>query len=144
LKVRDSSICNNNLFTDAAASHDSGSEDDSNDEGDTEIHENLTVNELGPIDRYSCAAHSLQLCLFYGIKNTLAVSGAFTKLLRLQKGFGHSQKARNELKSLGNLYIKFIRTRWGTWIDVVERYFQIRNNIIEVCFNSIFKFCSGC
>jgi len=63
--------------------------------------------------RYSCAAHGLQLCLLHGVKATLIPTGAFKKLLKLQNSFSHSQTARSELKSLGKLYKKFCQTRWG-------------------------------
>lgn len=82
--------------------------------------------------RYSCAAHNLQLCLFHGVKSTLLSSSAFKSLLKLQASFSRSQQARAELKQLGNLYKKFIPVRWGTWIDVVDRYLEIKANMTQV------------
>jgi len=85
--------------------------------------------------RYSCINHSLQRCLFYGVQSTLQSAGAFKKLLKFQNCFAHSQQARSELKSKGKLYKTFIKVRWGTWVDVVKRYFEIKNNMIQVIFN---------
>jgi len=86
--------------------------------------------------RYSCSAHNLQLCLFYGIRSTLESEGAFKSLLKLQNSFSHSASARASLKDLGKLYKKFCKTRWGSWIDVVKRYLEIKDNMRLVRFTS--------
>jgi len=114
--------------------------EDENSEPDSDDVENLELeadrifgnDETIHAYRYSCAAHNLQLCLFHGVKSTLLSSDAFKALLKLQSKFSHSQQARNELKNLGKLYKRFIPVRWGTWIDVVERYLEITANITQV------------
>jgi len=83
-------------------------------------------------DRYSCAAHNLQLCIFHAVKSTLSSSNAFKTLLNLQASFSHSQQARASLKERGKLYLKFIATRWGSWIDVIKRYLEIEQNMTQV------------
>lgn len=105
---------------------------DDDDEIDTDLSD-VQFEEITPADRYPCAAHDFQLCLKHSVQETLSVCIAFKKLLKLQKSFSHSQKARSALKERGKLYIKFIKIRWGTWPDVVGRYKDIRANIKQVC-----------
>jgi len=96
------------------------------------LDENISGPSQSINGRYSCAAHSLQLCLFYGIKKSLLVSTAFSKLLKLQNSFSHSVAAREELKSKGKLYKKFVSTRWACWIDVVKRYLEVKDDMKKV------------
>jgi len=97
-----------------------------------ELHESESeFSELAG-NRYSCAAHNLQLCMGHAIKSTLARSDPFKKLLKFLNSFAHSANARSALKRLGKLYKKFVKTRWGCWPDVVERYFQIKDNMVQV------------
>lgn len=99
------------------------------------------LETIEPIGRYSCAAHNLQLVLFNAIKGSLATSTAFKKLLKFQGSFGHSQQARSKLKEHGKLYKTFVPTRWASWVDVVERYLEVKDQMKQVTNHLLFLKC---
>jgi len=118
-----------------------GTNEEEEEEPESDEIDQLNIDEDDPAEptfskltgrRYSCAAHNLQLCLFHAIRSTMGASNAFKRLLKFQNSFAHSLSSRSELKRRGKMYKAVFRVRWGSWIDVVTRYIEIKDNMVQV------------
>uniref|UniRef100_A0A915CNJ4 Transposase n=1 Tax=Ditylenchus dipsaci TaxID=166011 RepID=A0A915CNJ4_9BILA len=74
--------------------------------------------------RLSCFAHSLQLVVGGFVRDFLSLSSGFRKMCGLIKRVKYCLEAKHVEEMTGKSVLTLSATRWGSCVDVLERYFE--------------------